>query len=121
MTKADVLREAADLLEEHGWCQRAYARTPSGDAITDPVVDGRWDEPVAGYCLMGAVVAVSGDMDLLDNVYDDYFAEVAQEIDCDCWSGYHDRVTDWNDEKGRTRDDVTGLLRRVAGKLEAGR
>lgn len=95
-TVADILTQAADLLEERGWCQnRAEDR------------DGH-------FCAVGALDAALG-------VVEPYltlgglFSEAVRALRAHIGTS----VVCWNDAPGRTADEVIGLLRRAAAQLEA--
>ncbi len=109
-TVADVLDAAADHIQQHGWAQGSY-RTPDGCC-----------------CARGAIAVTRGDYDGCVNA-DDVDAEKALEelgdylVEHDLVDVSEDDrgqgvcpIITWNDEPGRTADEVIGTLRRVAAE-----
>jgi hypothetical protein len=108
VTEADILRRAADVLEEFGWCRGSIAETADGYPV------GVADPRAARFCVMGALARAGHDLGL------DY---------PQCWSRGTSAVADahwwlndflgaravhWNDDITRTKEDVVSLLRRMA-------
>lgn len=97
---ADVLERAADLLESGpGWCQRTYLDS-----------DGR-------MCMLGAVRRAAGWWTVIepDRSRDAYVrAEHAHNI-LDAFLGMP--VAIWNDQHGRTADEVVDKLKHAAKSL----
>jgi hypothetical protein len=98
VTRRDVLRRAADLLEEFGWCQMDEAR--AGDEPVS-VNDSRVDR----FCIGGAVRRALIELTAAehDNHPYDYIGQV--------WDG---NIVDWNDAPGRTKSEVVARLREAA-------
>lgn len=113
--------KAADLLDDEGWCQGSYHQYVPSLAVTD--------HNYAGHCLVGAVthatrLRVAGDrnrpgvpwgmsfpvMVALDDQLDLAKGDTEQETP-------EDRVVEWNDTDGRTKDEVTAALRDLVVKL----
>jgi len=98
--KRRVLRKAADLIETHGWIQYALG------------------SPVQGFCAMGAIRHV-----LKPNFSFRFspFRLPEQTREVVTYVEDHDvdleprGLTFWNDQDGRTSDEVVALLRRVGG------
>lgn len=95
-TRRDVLHRAADLLEEFGWCQGAYAVPNAGDLF---------DAPVA-FCAVGAIGRAHAELhggvrtfDALDAVKK-YTPETP--------------LQHYNDTLGRTKAEVVARLREAA-------
>lgn len=86
-----VLLDAADLIEEKGWIQGANWR------------------PGLGYCVFGAINKVTQN----DLAFSDAVGRVLTEIGRlnQPWTG---GIARWNDEPGRTKDEVLAALRKAA-------
>lgn len=102
MTPSQVLRRAADYIEEHGWAQDTEV-SHFGEVCTIAAMD----VVCLHSCLLGlslggrlCVRCVAGD-ELRRATGDDDLAR-------------------WNDTPGRTASEVISTLRRVADELEAG-
>lgn len=88
-TTPELLKDARDLIEKHGWVQ--YKMGSRGE----------------GYCVVGAIVAVTSSnqeavmtFEALGRAADEY------------------SVAQWNDIPGRTREQVLGLFDKALGALE---
>ena len=94
----DVLRHAARIIEERGWCQRD---------MTTP--DGR-------VCLVGAIVIANG---CDTNGFGGYFTPIGSEA----WDLMWDRLvvlpSSWNDTPGRTAAEVIAALNAAADAAES--
>jgi hypothetical protein len=88
---ADKLRAAADLLAADGWIQ------------------GKLEDDQGRHCMTGALNAVTGDDQ------DVYFAVF--RVVRDYLGGL--RLTWWNDEAGRTAEQVVAVLRETAAEEDA--
>ncbi len=90
MTTAEVLDRAADYIEQHGWCQGEFSKN-------------------GAVCVSGAISRVLGvEFYRADNrVYDakNAFARHLKSDDPPCV---------WNDEDGRTQEEVIATLREAA-------
>lgn len=83
-----ILTDAADLLERCGWTQGAYVSN-------------------GGYCLMGAFhEANSG---AISEQYEEAWAFLEEAVG---------NPIHWNDEDGRTKEEVLNLLRTTATAAE---
>jgi hypothetical protein len=87
-TTAKILNKAADLIDLHGWCQ------------------GEMQSNQGCYCVLGAINAVTR-TPLRDPARD----AVREEI-------FGASISSWNDQKGRTVDQVTTTLRNAARTAE---
>lgn len=88
-TTADVLRGAARLLEEFGWCQL------------------EWESPTRRMCASGAInMAASGDANVYSRLGDAAKDEVRRYLDYPMLA--------WNDTPGRTAAEVIAALRAAA-------
>jgi hypothetical protein len=87
---AQKLREAADLLAANGWIQEA----PSDEHDR--------------YCMVGAVNVVTDDAD----VYEDATEAILYHIGVLS-------IVQWNDEPGRTAEEVIAVLRETAAEEDA--
>lgn len=85
-----VLLGAADVLERDGWCQ--------GEGIDD---DGR-------RCIVSALGAASGTGFEGGRLWTESNLAVRRQLNND------ELLSTWNDEPGRTIDEVTALLRATA-------
>jgi|SRR5271169_2563355 len=91
-----ILKDAADLLDEHGWCRYALK-----------------DEK-GRMCIMGALnAAANGDAEISYAQLD--VRAIAKALG-DCQVG---ELVDWNDEIARDRRSVTRRLRAAVRRLEA--
>jgi hypothetical protein len=97
---------AARGLVVRGWCRGADARNAAGAEVHP------WDAEAVSWSLLGAIVAVleweaqhRGEMPIEDLAAALY--ALADVIDTDS-------LVDWNDELGRTQDDVTAVLSAAA-------
>lgn len=95
VTEADVLRRAADLLEEFGWCQRRWGSKAQGEMCAT----GAIREALAEYGFskddLKPIVTVAR---LLGPPYS---------------------IISWHDTPGRTKAEVTAALRQAAERVEA--
>jgi len=92
------LRRAADLIEEHGWVQGEYGNKRKGYCVIGAL--GREALPMTYH---DAVVR-------LDAALPDTFPEKTSRFQ---------RLVEWNDTPGRTRDEVLQLFRKAAGDEQA--
>jgi hypothetical protein len=105
--RPDILRKAANVVRK-GWVQ------------------GELEDPMGRHCALGALRTVS-DVELytMPLPQDPVFAEVTLLADLigpnPHTTDAHSTLTDWNDEPGRTADDVITLLEQAAEKAEADR
>lgn len=89
VTEADVLRRAADLLEEFGWCQGEYG--------------SKQDEK---FCAVGACWEAKRELGL-DVCGDEYLQWPESAL------GLAD-VPPWNDDPARTKEEVIARIRAAA-------
>jgi hypothetical protein len=107
-TAAQILTEAADVIDRNGWTQFRYFDTKQWVAGT-PAADCR-------VCLYGALhIAMYGKPghphgDARPAFYHDMVTALEEALD-------GAQPDDWNDAEGRTQGDVTALLRSVAAKV----
>jgi hypothetical protein len=107
-TAAEILTEAADLIERHGHCKGAFVSP-----------DGR-------FCAGGAMRVAAGVMDRSGRTVDvDLDAKwAALDVAAHAFRSHLGRVVaavdtiTWNDAPGRTQDQVVAALREAAGKAE---
>ena len=100
MTAAEVLRRAADYIEEHGWRQQVL---------------GCNGGPRCAVGAMCSAVGKSG-IPLSGDCPEMFAAWDALQASLDAFS-----IAQWNDHRDRTATEVISTLRRVADELEAGR
>lgn len=91
---ADLLREAADMIERVGWTQRAYASYKNGQCI--------------GYCVVGALSAASKDSTGPGALR---VVSMAKTLLGDLVGPY---ISYWNDSPDQTKENVLSTLREVA-------
>jgi hypothetical protein len=100
---AAILEKAAEVLETEGWSQGRYVTHADGNLF---------DSPSFTYCAVGAIRrAVSG------NTY----LQMSQDL---LWAATHTSnllssklrqpITAWNDQSGRTADEVIDLMKETA-------
>ena len=85
----------SELLRTTNWCQNAEAITSDG-TIKDWHEDG-----VVGYCLLGAIFKCYGENKRSRDIY----YKLVTHID--------DEPVGWNDEPGRTKDEVISALEAI--------
>lgn len=102
---ADVAEQAAQLLEDDGWCQRTAKDRDGRHCILGALADAGARLEL-GYVAAGRHIAV------------DLVTHLGLPTSPD-WIGAHDqtRLMDWNDEPDRTADDVIWALRHSAKRL----
>jgi len=94
VSAANVLREAADLIESDGWCRR------------------RWEADTGERCLVTALDAAADDNeDLLHEAVSALIGRIGAPA---APVRMLRALTAWNDAPGRTVGDVTALLRAAA-------
>lgn len=105
MNIAEVLTRAADVIDERGWCQ-GEAWAPGGQV-----------------CAHGAIWEALG-IDRIDYDQGELTTGARPVFGAACDAirrhiGPGRSVTGWNDEPGRTKDDVTAALRAAAKVVTA--
>lgn len=100
MTPSEILLKAADLIEQKGWTRYGYARDEDGNDVNPT------SRHAVCFCAIGAIRASANDRGLGSLSRTAVrFAEDA--LDCNS-------LDDWNDEFGRTKEEVVEALRRAA-------
>ncbi len=101
----EILEAAAEILERMGWTQDTLARDAEGNE-THPC-----DEDVACLCMVGAMyracgfsTAVEMPSEVLHRLRDAIFARDERDLS----------PAEWNDQPGRTKEEVISLLREAA-------
>lgn len=107
---ADVLNYAANLVAEPGgWMQGGFANNAKGLGVDAA------DAEATCFCAVGAVIAARARLEAhnLDTTTDlvFYARRVAQPGVAD---HLLDPLSEWNDNPGRTQDEVVALLRKAA-------
>ena len=109
---ADVLNYAADLVAQPGaWMQLNYARTAEGITVQAS------DPSAACFCAVGAVIAARTRLDapVVTDMVVIHARRAAQP-------GVDDEhllaLSEWNDELGRTQQEVVDLLRKAAETVQ---
>lgn len=109
VTDAEIADRAADVLEEFDWCWGDLALDANGEA-TQEVADG------VEFCAMGAIRRALYDLG------HDPWGESAAVVErmvfkelgiADGW------LSQWNDERGRTKAEVVALFRAAAARARA--
>lgn len=93
---ADVYERAAEYLEEYGWRQISAGR------------------PGEKRCFIGATASACG-QSTLSPTWDSTLWRSANDLAAEVLEV--DNITKWNDEKGRTADEVINTLHGLANKL----
>lgn len=122
MTVKQVLRDAADLIENTGWCQNALARDIHGDEVpnvSDPDVE------IESYCMVGSICSVACENpDLVDEAIDVAAKQLmdwnALPIDPRFTLDSIGKVSLWNDRNCYSPEQVVSVLRRIADEAEKG-
>jgi len=110
VSPAEVLEAAADLIESRGWCQGRYAAI-----AVDGGSCGHLHPEATCWCAEGAIGRVAG-----------LTLWALWQLDgrCGALAAMRDylgrSVVTWNDEKGRTAEEVARELRACAAKLRGG-
>lgn len=97
MSYPDITRHARRLIEQKGWAQGGDGLRRKGDDVT-------------GLCLVAAVgwaCASAGRKDANKPILDAVRDEIGDPA-----------IIPWNDDRRRTKKDVTSVLDRVARRLE---
>lgn len=101
---ADVYEKAAEYLEEYGWSQG------KDQFIT-------YGEEGGPRCIMGAIQSAGG-YGQLRELAAEFFAEVLElDYPINEYASPAVRPIRWNDEPGRTKDEVVNTLLGLANKL----
>lgn len=100
MTAADVLRAAADLVE-NGWTQGQFACRADGTPVD-------WHRPdAARFCATAAMSRVVAHSHDKAHVYREAYAAILRHVDAQT-------VSAWNDDQATTQADVVAVLRAAA-------
>ena len=97
---ADIVRRAADLINEKGWVSGRYASTAQGHCIP---IHSRHAER---FCLSGALIRAD--------------ARKWEVIAHEFRRFYGENMSHFNDSPGRTRQEVLVRAEEFASRLEAG-
>jgi hypothetical protein len=100
----EIVTKARDILANKGWTQGNYARNQFGT----PVYLG--SSEATCFCAVGALALAAEDNDLIildEHPLLDAFARRTQS-----------NIADWNDQKGRTIEQVLDLFDKVAEDLK---
>lgn len=109
---AEVLEKAATLLETKGWTQRNFAVDKDGEPVAVN------SEKACAYCIVGAIrkaiaERLPSEYSKARDLYLDLFPKATESI----WdvTGTHPIL--WQDQDGRTAEEVISKLRQVAQQL----
>ncbi len=90
-----VLDKAIDLLDKKGWCQNQFAKDKKGCSVAIG------SKEAASFCVQGALLKAG-----VNNLKFDTSLKVYNVLNQLVPEGY----IEWNDEKGRTKEEVIDLL-----------
>lgn len=93
-TPADVLDDAARILDEFGWCRGRFRDVRNGH-----------------YCVRGAIMQVSCFTQLQADAGDAMAKSLGLQ--------FAGQLSNWNDYTARDRRQVTGTMRKVAKQLRS--
>lgn len=102
-TAVEVLTEARRLIAEKGWCQKAWCILPDGKRVADN--EGLVTTAACAFCADGAVIAASRDLHTGD-------VDAVFLLDRALGEGSVGVIA-FNDEPGRTRDQVIAIFDRA--------
>lgn len=115
MIAEDVIKSAGILLKEHGWCQRYFCVNSETQV---PVLMGQDLGKTSGYhhCILGALRQYAFDQPESNsyNAYIDVMEKIALAIDP---ANEGVCISAWNDEPGRTVEEVLAVLRKAMQPL----
>lgn len=114
----NVIDKAIELIETKGWTQGAYARLANGDKTEYT------DTAAVCYCISGAMNCAAKQLKNEENDYDEIFLKgwwtitdvLRNREGGKAW----DQPVYWNDESGRTKEEVVELLKKASTKLDQG-
>lgn len=120
LTTAEILDQAADVIERNGWTQVAFSETDP-----DTIYTTTRDCPVCALGAMNVAAGLEPDAEPDERPVGAYraFAEhLGLSVDADRGViGFSTSIgEDWNDAKGRTAEQVVTELRACAANLRAG-
>lgn len=100
----EVLLAAANLLEEKGWTQKAYARDQFGNSVSTHNHDA------VCYCAAGSIrCVVSNDSYFVATSTLNRYLRVGNK--------HNSGLADWNDSSNRTKEEVIQTMRDCAATL----
>lgn len=102
---AAILEDAADYIDQHGWCQDDYTDLDTSDG---PIEAGAQGAPA---CALGAISIASGQT---------LWGVRTPAVDTAIWAinqRISTEIVGWNDRIGRTQEEVTAVLRQAAQDL----
>lgn len=106
-TIKDTLLEAADILETMGWTQGSYARDVWGNPRQV------FDDTAVQFCALGALSCATRFMNV-DESIDVLTKYLYKKLS---WNDSEISISKWNDQLGRTREDVISTMRDCAATL----
>lgn len=107
---AAVLRRAAALIDDLGWCQRTNAQAANGKTVLSD------DPDAARWCAYGAIRRVAAGPESSPRAVVEACHVLAQFIDPEATSTAD--ITTWNDDDARTKAEVVAALRDAANAAE---
>lgn len=121
MLSSTIARKAADLIEEKGWAQKAFARDAKRKEVEIK------SKEAARFCLIGAITKVTpkGTVMYPDTLISAICSVIrekklrnAKQGDLVSYPNSFGAIEDWNDQKGRTKKQVVSVLRETAKMLK---
>ena len=108
--------KAYEVIEQNDWCQLAFAKNSDGHDTHS------LDPNAVSFCVSGAIrkayYACSG-----ETIYDVQLSLKRYENVMDCLADEVNvpvlNITAWNDEPGRTKDEVVDALKRAEARYES--
>lgn len=103
MKASEVAFRAAEAIDKFGWHRESYGNEECGFCFLGSIgyaIDSIPDIFTVGH----------PSLDIADAIIDRAMEHVAPDFDV---------IYEWNDAEGRTKEEVTGLLRKVAKELES--
>ena len=85
-----IIWDVANYIDEHGWCQDVYGSLGTG-----------------AVCILGAYIA------LYNNEFHPSVKRIGSFLGAD-HNWFNSKVIDWNDEEGRTKEEVITMLKQAA-------
>lgn len=103
MKPSELLHAAGDLVARPGgWTQGSYARDKNGNTSVE-YYTGSQEEASVCWCAKGAILRIASEHFACTNAAEWYIRQIL---------GFSNLIA-WNDEKGRTQEEVVTLFRKA--------
>ena len=102
MKSSNILEDAADYIEQHGWCQQDYFNA-NGNVCTQGAIMAVRTRYEADNI---NIYSTSNDIDTITEAFLEALDQVSLFVG--------DAVSLWNDDPDRTKEEVVKTLRKVA-------